>query len=81
MMENDLKKITEQELLEKKKKAKSNQIISAVLIGVLIGIAAYSTYKNGLGFFTFLPLVFVFLLVKSTSHLKNIEQELKNRNQ
>ena len=72
--------LTDQELLEKKKKVKSSQMISALLIGALIGIAIYSTVKNGLGFFTFFPIFFVFLLVKNSPDLKTIEKEVKSRN-
>lgn len=79
----DKKKIsdlTDQEILDKKKKLKSNQIISAVLIGFLVGIAVYSTINKGLGFFTFFPLFFIFLIAKNKSDLNIINLEIKNRN-
>ncbi|MGM1430836.1 hypothetical protein ACS126_16395 [Sphingobacterium lactis] len=80
MSESNLNLLTDEELLGRKKKAKSSQIISAVLIGFLVGIAVYSTINKGIGFFTFFPLFFVFLLIKNSSDLKNIEQEIKKRN-
>ncbi|SEG41182.1 hypothetical protein [Sphingobacterium lactis] len=80
MSESNLNLLTDEELLGRKKKAKSSQIISAVLIGFLVGIAVYSTINKGIGFFTFFPLFFVFLLVKNSSDIKNIEQEIKKRN-
>jgi hypothetical protein len=37
---------------------KSTQFINAVLFGVMIGVATYSTVKNGFGILTFFPLLF-----------------------
>lgn len=80
MDKKKLSDLTDQEILDKKKKLKSNQIISAVLIGFLVGIAVYSTINKGLGFFTFFPLFFIFLIAKNKSDLNNINLEIKNRN-
>ena len=52
------------ELVQGQKKVDSNSIYNAIIIGFLIGIAIYSTVKHGLGFFTFFPLFFVYLLIK-----------------
>ena len=52
------------ELVQGQKKVDSNSIYNAIIIGFLIGIAIYSTVKYGLGFFTFFPLFFVYLLIK-----------------
>lgn len=52
------------ELVQGQKKVESNSIYNAIIIGFLIGIAIYSTVKHGLGFFTFFPLFFVYLLIK-----------------
>ena len=72
MDKKNLSHLTDQEILDKKKKLKSNQIISAVLIGFLVGIAVYSTVNKGLGFFTFFPLFFIFLIAKNKSDLNTI---------
>lgn len=74
------KELTNQELLDNYKKAKINRIVNAVIIGAFIGVAAYSTFKNGLGFFTFFPLFFVYLLLKNNKDFKMLEKELKSRN-
>lgn len=74
------KELTNQELLDNYKKAKTNRIVNAVIIGAFIGVAAYSTFKNGLGFFTFFPLFFVYLLLKNNKDFKMLEKELKSRN-
>lgn len=74
------KELTNQELLDNYKKAKTSRIINAVIIGAFIGVSAYSTFKNGLGFFTFFPLFFVYLLLKNNKDFKMLEKELKSRN-
>lgn len=81
MSEKELKDLTDQELLEKKKKSKSGKITNAVLIGVFIGISVYSSVKNGLGFFTIFPLFFAGLLgVQYNRRDQALEQELQSRN-
>lgn len=80
MRDAELTALSDQELLERKKKAKSNEIMNAVLCGVLIGIAIYSTVKNGFKVFTVLPLFFVFSAINNRNKSKAIEQELNSRN-
>ncbi len=56
MTQDELAGLTDQELLQEIKKNKSTSLINAVMFGVMIGIAMYSTWKNGIGFFTLIPL-------------------------
>lgn len=79
-MEKVLAELTDQELLEKSKKTKSNNLVSAVLIGCMIGIAIYSTAKNGLGFFTFFPLFFLPIFINNGKKKKELDKELQLRN-
>ena len=80
-MEKELTELTDQELLERRKKTKASEITNAVILGVLIGIATYSTLKYGLGFFTFLPIVFaLFAANRWKRNSKALEEELKSRN-
>ena len=65
MEQNNFDKLTDNELLQQQKKVKQNNIVTAFMIGLLIGVAIYSTVKNGFGFFTFFPLFFVYLLTKN----------------
>ena len=58
MKQKELTELTDAELLEEGKKIKSGNIVNAVLFGVMIGVATYSTVKNGFGIFTFFPLLF-----------------------
>jgi uncharacterized paraquat-inducible protein A len=80
MKVKEFTELSDQELLDKRKKIKSASIMNAVLIGSFIGIAAYSTIKNGFGFFPFFPLIFVFHLIKNTMDQKELEEEIKYRN-
>jgi len=53
---------------------KSSPWTNALLIGFLIGIIIYSAAKNSLGFFTLIPLYFIYQLLndpkKDDSQLK-----------
>lgn len=80
MRQKELSEMTSEELLLEGKKIKSSNIINAVLFGVMIGIAAYSTIKNGLGILTFFPLLLIQMLLKNNARKKAFESELKERN-
>ncbi len=80
-MEKELSELTDQELLEKKRKFKSNELVNAVVLGVLVGISIYSAVTEGFGFFTLLPLLFVGIAVNSWNKNKKVlEKELISRN-
>lgn len=84
MDSGNLAGLSDQELLKKLKNVKTYKLIDAVLIGVGIGAVIYSAIKNGFTFFTFFPLLFVFIITKSlTKHKiseKEIQRELNSRN-
>lgn len=80
MKQRKITELTDEELLVKRKQFKSNQILNAVILGVFVGIAIYSLIKNGLGFFTFFPLIFAYLLFKHQINFKELEKEIKSRN-
>ncbi|AZA76234.1 hypothetical protein EG347_01170 [Chryseobacterium sp. G0186] len=81
MEEKALNELTDQELLEKKKKSRSEKTINAVIFGFLIGIVVYSSVKNGIGFFTFFPLFFAFYAASRWKKGgKELEKELESRN-
>ena len=73
-----LTELNDQELLQELKKLKTNKLINATLIGLLFGVFVYSAVKNGFTFFTFFPLLFVFILVNSGKKKNEFENELKN---
>ncbi len=80
MKEEKFAKFSDQELLDKRKNSKTQLIINAVLIGSLVGISIYGAIKSGFTFFTLLPLIFVFFLIKNKTDSKELEEEIKSRN-
>ena len=73
-LKEELSKLTDEELLEKAKKLKSNKITHAFLIGFMVGIIIFSAATNSIGFFTLIPL---FLIYKFTQNPHDYEQNLK----
>jgi len=80
MSDQLLSELSDEELLAKRKKIKSTKIISAVLIGFFVGIAIFSAIKKELGFFTFFPLIFIFMLMRNQAESKALDKEIKSRN-
>lgn len=80
MDHKELSELTDQELLDKSTKIKSNSITYALLIGFLIGIIVYSIVVNTLGFFTLIPLYFIYTLIKNSKKDKALDEMLKERN-
>lgn len=75
MTEKELNEISDQELLEKRKKKKSASITNAVFIGMMIGIIIYSIVKNNFGFFTSIPLFFAFKAFDNSKNNKAFERK------
>ncbi|CAM3283201.1 FUSC family protein [Flavobacterium longum] len=84
MLENELRRLTDAELLRKRKAIKNGKLVNAVIVGFTVGIFVYSAANNGFGLFTFFPLAIGYLLVRNSKHEKTleaeIEKELKSRN-
>lgn len=80
MIQKELSQLTNEELLLEGKRIKSGNIVNAVLFGVMIGVATWSTVKYGLGIITFFPLLFIQMLLKNNARKKAFETELKSRN-
>jgi hypothetical protein len=80
MTQDELAGLTDQELLQEVKKNKSTSLINAVMFGVMIGIAMYSTWKNSIGFFTLVPLVFAYFAFDNSKKSKALAMEVKSRN-
>lgn len=79
-MNNNKINQSEQELKEALEKAKKTTIYDALFIGLAIGIAAYSTYFNGLGLLTFLPLVYLPIASKNKKKRAEIETSINQLN-
>ena len=80
MTHKELSELSDQELLDKAKKLKSSDITNAVLIGFMIGIIIYSILKNSIGFFTLIPLFFVFKIFNKSKNNEALLRLLKERN-
>ncbi len=78
-MENQQASLSDQELKEALEKAKKTAIYDALFIGLLIGIAAYSTFSNGLGLLTFLPIVYLPIAGKNKKKRTELENKIKER--
>ena len=80
MDHKELSELSDQELLDKVKKVKSNPVTYALLIGFLIGVIIYSIVVNSLGFFTLIPLYFRYKLIKNSEKDKALDESLEERN-
>ncbi|WP_057939813.1 hypothetical protein [Algoriphagus resistens] len=80
MNQNKLAAFTDQELLAVAKKSKPTKIYDAIIIGMLVGIAIYSTLNNGFGLLTFLPLIYLPIAAKNKLKKLELEKVLKERN-
>ena len=80
MIQKELSELSNEDLLLEGKKIKSGNIVNAVLFGVMIGVATWSTVKYGLGIITFFPVLFIQMLLKNNARKKAFEKELKERN-
>jgi len=76
----DYSKMTPDELVSEEKKLKSQKIMIALLVGLIVGIAIWSaTHKGGL-FLTFGLLTLPFLIGSRYSKtLKSIQAEISRR--
>lgn len=80
MTQEELSKLTDEELLAKAKKMKSASITSAILIGFMIGIVIYSVAKNTVGLLTLIPLFIAYKIVANSKNDAALKQLLKERN-
>lgn len=83
MTKVELTKLTDEELLNEKKKLKKSKIINAILIGFCAGIIVWSVAKNTWGFLTLIPIFFIYKMVnnpKKHKEDKELEGVLKERN-
>lgn len=80
MEEKELSELTDQELLARTKKLKSNSFVNALFFGFLIGIIVYSIFMNTLGFFTLIPLYIAYKMIKNSKKDDTLKKLLKERN-
>jgi len=78
--EKKLSECTDEELLEKAKKLKSDSILSAFAIGLMAGIIIFSIAVNSIGLVTLIPLFFIYKMLKGDKKNKELREILKERN-
>ena len=71
----DYTRLSLEELLIEQKKIKKQQLYSAVMIGVFIGVLVYGFIKNGFGWVYVSISVFMIYVINKNS--KNIKQSLE----
>lgn len=74
-----LSELSENELAKEFKNRKTQFYTSCVFIGFLIGISLYSTFVNGFGILTFLPVPFFAMGGLTGRKYKEIQSELQRR--
>lgn len=79
MNQKKLETLTNEELSQEAKKGKTTKIYDAAIFGVLIGIAIYSSLKNGFGLLTFLPLVYLPIAAKNKIKNSELQKLLKEK--
>lgn len=79
MKQKELADLTNEELLQEANKIKSGKIMDAAIFGFLIGVAVYSTVRNGFGLLTFLPLIYIPIAAKNKIRNKEVERLVKER--
>jgi len=77
MKHENLTELTDQELLQKIRKIKTNKIIDATIIGFTIGIAIYGAVKKGCEFFTFFPLLLAYIVIRNSTNNNILEKEIQ----
>ena len=79
MRQEDLSKLTDQELLAEFKKIKPSPIFDAFFIGFLIGILIYGAAANAWGFLCIIPLTLIYVFLKKSKRYKALKEELDSR--
>lgn len=80
MKEKELSALSDEALLDEAKKPKINPTTNALFIGIMVGIIIYSIAVNSLGFFTLIPLFFIYKLIGNSKKQQAVEALLKERN-
>lgn len=79
MLKNEYSELDTVQLLAEKEKMKTKKLLSTlVIIASFIGFVIVAV-QNGMSFFTFLPLVFGFLAMKSIEKMHALEAVLNAR--
>ncbi len=80
MKQEELTKMSLDELKSKEKTLKSSMAILGGMIIVLLITGVFLTIKQGFGVFTVLPIVFLPIFTMNIGNLKKIQSEIALRN-
>jgi riboflavin transporter FmnP len=80
MGQEELAKLSDQELLELAWKMKKSAIWHALVIGFMVGVIIYSVVESTWGLFTLIPLYFIHKLLKNSGQDAAVKRLLKERN-
>jgi hypothetical protein len=78
-LKKPLSEFTDEELVQEEKKRKQQSTASNFMIGLVVGVAVYSTVKNGFGFFTFFPLFLIPVFKYKGADYKEVQKEIELR--
>lgn len=79
MNQEELSKLSDQELLEVAKNNKPSPIIDAFFIGFLVGIIIFSVAANTWGLVTLIPLFIIYVFLKKPKQYEALKKELNER--
>lgn len=80
MKKQDLTQLSIEELLTEQKKRKSSYTIFRIVIGIMLGVAIYSTIVKGLSFSSVLPVFFLPLAFSIKKQFDEVKKEIQSRN-
>lgn len=80
MSREELLELSDDELLKRANKMKSDSLMTALLIGICIGVIFWSVAKNTWGLFTLVPLFFIYKMVNKSESHQALKEVLKERN-
>lgn len=78
-MKKNLQDLSNVELIKEQKEAKSMLSVFLVIILIMIVAGVINTVIKGMNFFTFMPLIFVGMVVNYWSRYDRANKELKSR--
>lgn len=79
MTKLDLTQLTNEELFLELKKRETSYQTGAFLVGIMIGVAVWSTVKNGFGIFLFTPLLFIYWFRNAKPDYDEVKKEIASR--
>jgi len=75
----DYSKLSPEELSATEKKLKRGEIVSAVLVGFLVGVMIFGVAQNGFGFlYIFIPVLLILGIVKNSQKQKSLLKEIRS---